>query len=81
MNHVEHAEQLNPIMDRLWHALAVPIAGVGVVAPNVENHVEVAKQIMASPLSSYASVASAIYLTLMIVKTVYELYVKWKEKK
>ena len=81
MNHIEHAEQLNPLLYKMWHAIAVPVAGVGVIAPHVEEHVEIAKQIMSSPLSSYASVASAVYLTLMIIKTARELYLSWKGKK
>lgn len=81
MNHVEHAEHLTPILDRVLHTIGVPIASVGVIAPHVEGHVEIAKEIMASPLSGYASAASAVYLTLMIVKTLREIYLSFRKKK
>jgi hypothetical protein len=81
MNHLEHAEHLNPLMERLLHWIAVPIASVGVVAPQIDEKVEVAKHIMASPLASYASAASAVYLTLMVIKTAREIYLSWKNKK
>ena len=80
MNHAEHAETFTPLLDRLQHMIAVPVAGVGVLAPSVEHHVEIAKTIMDAPLATYASIASAIYLTLMIIKTVRELYISFKNK-
>ena len=81
MNHAEHAETLTPLFDRLLpHMPAVPMAVVGVIAPSVEHHVEIAKTIMDAPLATYASIASAIYLTLMIVKTARELYTAFKNK-
>jgi len=82
MNHAEHAETLTPLIDRLLpHAVAVPVAGVGVIAPSIESHVEIAQSIMDAPLANYASIASAIYLTLMIIKTVRELYQSFKNSR
>jgi hypothetical protein len=81
MNHAEHAETLTPLIDRLRHMIAVPVAGVGVIAPSIENHVEIAQSIMSAPLANYASIASAIYLTLMIIKTVRELYQSFKNRR
>jgi len=82
MNHAEHAETLTPLIDRLLpHSVAVPVAGVGVIAPSVEGHIEIAQHIMNATLSDYASIASAIYLTLMIVKTARELYQSFKNSR
>ena len=80
MNHLEHAEQLNPILERLLHWIAVPMAGVGVVAPHIEDKVAIAREVMAPPLASYASAASAVYLTLMIIKTARDIYLSWRKK-
>ena len=73
---------LAEMLDRTFnHVIAVPMAGVGVIAPHLDTHVEIVHEITSATLSNYASVASAVYLTLMIVKTVCELYSKWKDKK
>jgi hypothetical protein len=61
--------------------IAVPLASVGAIAPHIQDHVSFAKEIMSAPASSYASVLSAIYLTLMIVKTVRELYLSFSKNK
>lgn len=72
---------LEHLMDRAAHAIGIPIASVGVIAPHVEGKVEIARDIMSMPLAGYASAASAIYLTLMIIKTVREIYLSFKGKK
>lgn len=81
MNHIEHAEHLNPILDRVLHSIGIPMASVGVLAPHIEGKVEIAREIMATPLAGYASLASAVYLTLMIIKTMREIYLSFKVKK
>ena len=81
MSHLEHmqdVESLNPLFTKLAHMIAVPVASVGAVAPHVQEQVSFAREIMSAPASTYASVLSAIYLTLMIVKTVRELYLSFK---
>jgi hypothetical protein len=73
---------LAEMLDRTFnHVIAVPIAGVGVLVPSINTNVQIVHEITSAPLSGYASIASAIYLTLMIAKTVYEFYCKWKDKK
>ena len=73
---------LAEMLDRTFnHVIAVPMAGVGVIAPSINTNVQIVQEITSAPLSGYASIASAVYLTLMIAKTVYEFYSKWKDKK
>jgi len=73
---------LAEMLDRTFnHVIAVPMAGVGVIVSSINTNVQIVQEITSAPLSGYASIASAVYLTLMIAKTVYELYSKWKDKK
>jgi len=73
---------LAEMLDRTFnHVIAVPIAGVGVLVPSIDTNVQILHEITSAPLSSYASIASAVYLTLMIVKTVCELYSRWRDRK
>lgn len=72
------AGTLHPMIDRLFHVVGIPLASIGAVAPHVEDHSELAKQIMTTPLAGYASVVSAIYLTLMVIKTAREVYIAFK---
>lgn len=73
---------LAEMLDRTFnHGIAVPVAGVGVIVPSIDTNVQIVQEIASAPLSGYASIASAVYLTLMIAKTVYEFYCKWKDKK
>jgi len=73
---------LAEMLDRTFnHVIAVPMAGVGVIVSSINTNVQIVQEITSAPLSGYASIASAVYLTLMIAKTVYEFYSKWKDKK
>lgn len=81
LEHMQDVESLNPLLTKLAHMIAVPMASVGAIAPHVQEHISFAKEIMSAPASTYASVLSAIYLTLMIVKTVRELYLSFVKKK
>ena len=81
LDHMQDVESLNPLFTKLAHLIAVPMASVGAIAPHVQEQVSFAREIMSAPASTYASVLSAIYLTLMIVKTVRELYLSFAKKK
>ena len=73
---------LAEMLDRTFnHVIAVPMAGVGVIVSSINTNVQIVQEITSAPLSGYASIASEVYLTLMIAKTVYEFYSKWKDKK
>jgi hypothetical protein len=73
---------LAEMTDRMFnHVIAVPVASIGVIAPHVDTSVQMVHEIVSAPLSNYASVASAIYLTMMIIKTLYDFYVTWRNKK
>jgi hypothetical protein len=78
---MQDVETLNPLLTKLAHLIAVPVASVGAVAPHIQEQVSLAREIMSAPASTYASVLSAIYLTLMIIKTVWELYQSFKNVK
>jgi len=81
LDHLQDAGALDPLLTKIAHMIAVPLASVGAIAPHIQDHVSFAKEIMSAPASSYASVLSAIYLTLMIVKTVRELYLSFSKNK
>ena len=73
---------LAEMLDRTFnHVIAVPMAGVGVIVSSINTNVQIVQEITSAPLSGYASIASAVYLTLMIAKTVYEFFCKWKDTK
>ena len=81
LDHLQDAGALDPLLTKIAHMIAIPVASVGAIAPHIQEHVSFAKEIMSAPASSYASVLSAIYLTLMIIKTVRELYQSFKNSR
>jgi len=81
LDQLQEAAALDPLLPKLAHVIAVPVASVGAIAPHIQEHLSLAKEIMSAPASTYASILSCIYLTLMIIKTLRELYLTFKKGK